>query len=296
MPELSPKGGPAPSYPSSSCPSCPSAPSCPSGESPVQEEDALPPRTRPRGVRFAVAVGSGKGGVGKSTVTALLGVGLARRGKRVGILDADLTGPSIPRLLNLTDPAMPFGDGILPARSSRWGISAISINLLLEDPENPVIWRGPLLGGVVRQFWNDVSWGELDVLLVDLPPGTSDAPLTLLQTADLDGFLGVTTPQGLAGMVVEKSLRMVDRLGVPILGLVENWSSLECPFCGERTRPFGGQAVDVLGDRWGVKERIRLPLDPELMVRGDRGDLEDYDNPAVMEPLLEGFFRALPGV
>lgn len=268
-------------------------PSCPASS---QGAETLPPRTRPEGVRFAVAVGSGKGGVGKSTVTALLGIALARQGKRVGILDADLTGPSIPRLLGISDPVMPFGGGILPSRSARWGISVISMNLLLEDPENPVIWRGPLLAGVVRQFWNDVSWGALDMLLVDLPPGTSDAPLSLLQTADLDGFLAVTTPQSLSGMVVEKSLRMVQKLDVPLLGLVENWSSLLCPFCGEETRPFGGQALTTLGDRWGIRERIRLPLDPELMVLGDAGDLERYENVAVLEPLVSGFSRALPGV
>ena len=296
MPEHSVEHPSGASSCASSCTSCGSPSSCSSCGDAPQAAEALPPRTRPEGVRFAVAVGSGKGGVGKSTVTALLGVALARQGKRVGILDADLTGHSIPRLLGLSDPAMPFGGGILPVRSARWGISVISINLLLEDPENPVIWRGPLLGGVVRQFWDDVVWGELDVLLVDLPPGTSDAPLTLLQTADLDGFLGVTTPQGLAGMVVEKSLRMVHRLEVPILGLVENWSSLLCPFCGEVTRPFGGQALSALGDKWGITERIHLPLDPALMALGDAGELEDYDNPAVMGPLLEGFCRALPGV
>ena len=222
-----------------------------------------------------LAVMSGKGGVGKSSVAAMLAVALQQEGKRVGVLDADITGPSIPRMFGLYQPP-PMGPvGMLPAET-KTGIKVMSINLLLPDEDEVVIWRGPLIGGAIRQFWGDVVWGDLDVLVVDLPPGTSDASLTVMQSIPLNGVVLVTSPQDLAGMVVRKAARMAWHMRVPIVGLVENMSHAVCPRCGEHIEVFGPSQALYTANQLGVPLLGRLPLDPELARCCDTGEIEGY--------------------
>ena len=226
-------------------------------------------------IQRVLAVVSGKGGVGKSSVAAMLAVALRRQGKRVGVLDADITGPSIPRMFGLHS-APPMGPvGILPAETAS-GIRVISINLLLPDEDEAVIWRGPLIGGAIKQFWGDVVWGDLDTLVVDLPPGTSDASLTVMQSIPLNGVVLVTSPQDLAGMVVRKAARMAWHLKVPIVGLVENMAYVVCLKCGERIEVFGPSQAFHTALQLGVPMLGQLPLDPELARRCDVGEIEDY--------------------
>ncbi len=227
-------------------------------------------------VRHVIAVVSGKGGVGKSSVSALLAIALARQGYAVGVLDADITGPSIPRMLLPGEPH-PLGSplGILPVESSL-GIKVMSINLLLSDPNQAVIWRGPMIAGAIKQFWGDVVWGDLDYLIIDLPPGTSDPSLTVMQSVPLNGIVLVTTPQGLAGMVVRKAASMAEQLHIPILGLIENMSYFKCPCCGEVTELYGpSKALEVAGTM-GIPLLGRLPIDPQVALLGDEGRLEEY--------------------
>jgi len=228
-------------------------------------------------VERVVAVMSGKGGVGKSSVAALLATALRRQGKRVGVLDADITGPSIPKMFGLHEPP-PLGPvGILPAET-RTGIKVMSINLLLPDEDEAVIWRGPLISGAIKQFWGDVVWGDLDVLVVDLPPGTSDASLTVMQSIPLNGIVLVTSPQDLAGMVVRKAARMAQHLNVPVVGLVENMSYAVCPKCGEHIEVFGPSQAMHTAALLGVPLLGRMPLDPDLARRCDAGEVEGYVN------------------
>ncbi|HET90791.1 MAG TPA: iron-sulfur cluster carrier protein ApbC [Chloroflexi bacterium] len=222
-----------------------------------------------------VAVMSGKGGVGKSSVAAMLAVALQRQGKRIGVLDADITGPSIPKMFGL-DGAPPMGPvGILPAETET-GIRVMSINLLLPSEDDAVIWRGPLVGGAIKQFWGDVVWGDLDMLVVDLPPGTSDASLTVMQSIPLNGMVLVTSPQDLAGMVVRKAAKMAWQMKVPIIGLVENMSYTTCPQCGERIEIFGPSQAMRTANQLGVPLLGQLPLDPELARRCDAGEIARY--------------------
>lgn len=241
-------------------------------------------------IKHVVAVLSGKGGVGKSTVAALLAVLLRRQGHKVGVLDADITGPSIPKML-LHEDRRPMGgpQGIIPVESES-GIKIISINLLLADPEQAVIWRGPLIGGAIKQFWGDVAWGELDYLIVDLPPGTSDASLTVMQSMPLNGVVLVTTPQDLAGMVVRKASSMAEQLEIPVLGVVENMSYVECPNCGERIELFGTSKASEVTEKVGAPLLGRMPVQTEISDLADTGHLEDYEAEefkAVVEKLLE---------
>lgn len=238
-------------------------------------------------IAHVVAVMSGKGGVGKSSVTALLAVRLSRHGYRVGIMDADITGPSIPKMFGVKEQPVSLGFGILPVRS-RTGISIMSLNLFLPHEDDPVIWRGPLIAGAVRQFWTDVAWGDLDYLLVDLPPGTGDAPLTVLQSLPLDGLVIVSSPQDLAVMVVKKAIKMAGMLGVPILGLVENMTYATCPRCGETIRVFGPGQGERVAQETGVRFLGELPLDPHLAELCDRGEVEQYEGAVVplLSPLL----------
>lgn len=232
-----------------------------------------------------LAVMSGKGGVGKSSVAALLATTFRRQGQRVGVLDADITGPSMPRMFGLHEPP-PMGPvGILPAETAT-GIKVMSINLLLPSEDEAVIWRGPLIGGAIKQFWGDVLWGDLDVLVVDLPPGTSDASLTVMQSIPLNGVVLVTSPQDLAGMVVRKAARMAWHLNVPIVGLVENMSYVVCPKCGEKIEVFGPSQAMSTAMQLGVPLLGRLPLDPELARRCDAGEVEGY-HADVFEPIAE---------
>ncbi len=239
-----------------------------------------------------VAVMSGKGGVGKSSVAALLATALRRQGKRVGVLDADITGPSIPRMFGLHEPP-PLGPvGILPAETGT-GVKVMSINLLLPDEDEAVIWRGPLISGAIQQFWGDVVWGDLDVLVVDLPPGTSDASLTVMQSIPLNGVLLVTSPQDLAGMVVRKAARMAYHLNVPIVGLVENMAYVVCPQCGERIEVFGPSQAVRTAAMLGVPLLARLPMDPELARRCDSGEVEGYASDS-LDSLAEAVLQRLP--
>jgi Mrp family chromosome partitioning ATPase len=243
-------------------------------------------------VAHVIAVLSGKGGVGKSSVAALLAVTLHRRGERVGVLDADITGPSIPKMFGLheTPPMGPMG--ILPAETEA-GVKVMSINLLLPGEDEAVIWRGPLISSAIKQFWQDVAWGNLDYLIVDLPPGTSDASLTVMQSIPLNGIVLVTSPQDLAGMVVRKAARMAQHMGAPILGLVENMSYAVCPKCGERIEVFGPSQAMRTAMQLGVPLLGHLPLDPELARRCDAGEVDQYAAES-FEPIAEQIVERVP--
>ncbi len=221
-----------------------------------------------------IAVGSGKGGVGKSSVTAMLAVMMARRGYKVGILDADITGPSIPKAFGMTRKARGSEMGILP-EESHMGIKVMSINLLLEDETQPVVWRGPVLGGAVTQFWTDVAWGMLDVLFIDMPPGTGDVPLTVYQSLPVDGAVIVSTPQSLVQMVVSKAHKMTEMLHIPTLGLVKNMSYITCPDCGKKLSLFGEEgALDEAAKAMGIPLLAKLPMDAKVAALCDSGEIE----------------------
>jgi Mrp family chromosome partitioning ATPase len=242
----------------------------------MAQAEGKPPAARMvNRISHVIAVLSGKGGVGKSSVAALLAVALSRRGMRVGVLDADITGPSQPQLFGLDQAPMMSPLGIQPVQSTT-GIKIMSINLLLPEKDQAVIWRGPMISNAIKQFWNDVAWGSLDCLVVDLPPGTSDASLTVMQSIPLSGVILVTSPQDLAGMIVRKAAGMVERLGAPILGLVENMSYITCPDCGRRIEAFGPSQAGTTTERLGIQLLGRLPLDPELAEMCDQGLVEAY--------------------
>jgi len=239
-----------------------------------------------------VAVLSGKGGVGKSSVAALLAVALRRREERVGVLDADITGPSQPKMFGLHEPPLMSPTGILPAETPG-GIKVMSINLLLPSEDEAVIWRGPLISKAIKQFWNEVFWGDLDYLIVDLPPGTSDASLTVMQSIPLSGVVLVTSPQDLAGMVVRKAARMAQHMGAPILGLVENMSYVICPKCGEKIEVFGPSQAFRTALKMGSPLLGQLPLDPELARRCDAGEIEEYEA-ELFEPITVQLVERVP--
>ena len=238
-----------------------------------------------------VAVGSGKGGVGKSSVTALLAAELRRRGRTVGILDADVTGPSIPKLFGISGPLVDRGEGIEPAKS-RAGISVVSSQFMVEDEQTPVIWRGPLVTRLITQFFGSVEWGTLDFLLIDMPPGTSDVPLTVFQTIPIDGMVFVLTPQELAALIVKKAMNMARDLHVPLLGVVENMSFIACPHCGERIDLFGPSGVARVAEEYGVPVLGRLPVAPWISELGDQGRIGERPSREVAE-LADAFERAI---
>lgn len=227
-------------------------------------------------VRRVIAVASGKGGVGKSLVTTLLAVILKRRGYNTAIMDADLTGPSIPKAFGLTSNLESNGEMIFPAET-KTGIQVVSINLLLENPRDPVVWRGPVLGGVIGQFWSDVAWKDIDFMFIDMPPGTGDVPLTVYQSLPVDGIITVTSPQGLVSMVVDKAVRMAELLNIPMLGLVENMSYVACPDCGKEIRLFGESHIDEIARQHEIELLGRLPIDPKLAAAVDAGMIELFD-------------------
>ena len=236
-------------------------------------------------VRHVLAVASGKGGVGKSLVSAMAAVELARRGLKVGIMDADITGPSIPRLFGMTARPESSMVGILPPETAT-GIKIISMNLFLDNSGQPVIWRGPLLTSAIKQFWTDVAWGDLDVLIVDLPPGTADVPLTAFQSLPVDGILMVTTPQELASMIVEKAAGLAKQMHKPVLGIVENMAMVTCPHCGEAFELFGPSHAEALADHIGAPVLARLPIDPTVTALADKGHVEDVTM-AAFAPVTE---------
>ena len=227
-------------------------------------------------VKHVIGVVSGKGGVGKSLVTSELAVLLNKKGYKVGILDADITGPSIPKMFGIHEQALGNDNGIIPAQTVN-GIKLISINMMLDDEETPVIWRGPVLAGVVKQFWNEVIWGDIDYLLVDMPPGTGDVPLTVFQSLPVDGIIIVTSPQELVSMIVTKAVNMAKMMDVPILGLVENMSYFQCPGCGEKYKIFGDSHLEDVANANGLKILGRLPVDPKLAAACDKGVIELFD-------------------
>lgn len=231
-----------------------------------------PPHARSR-IQKVIGVVSGKGGVGKSMVTSLLAVALKRRNLGVGILDADITGPSIPKIFGLRDKATGDENGIYPVRS-KTGIDVMSINLLLENETDPVVWRGPIIGGTVKQFWTDVIWHDEDVLFIDMPPGTGDVALTVFQTIKLDGLIIVTSPQELVSMIVEKAVNMAKLMDIPVLGLVENFSYILCPDCGKQIPLFGESHVEEVAEHFGLPILGKLPLDPRLASACDKGMIE----------------------
>jgi Mrp family chromosome partitioning ATPase len=242
-------------------------------------------------IRHVVAVGSGKGGVGKSSVTALLASELARRGLKVGILDADVTGPSIPKLIGLTGPLVDRGEGIEPARS-RAGVSVVSSQFMVEDEQTPVIWRGPLVTRLITQFFGSVHWGALDYLLIDMPPGTSDVPLTVFQTIPIDGMVFVLTPQDLAALIVKKAMNMARELHVQLLGVVENMSYIACPHCGERIDLFGAGRVESIASEYGIPVLARLPVVPTVSALADTGRIDEHTSPE-LSGLADAFVRAV---
>ena len=231
-----------------------------------------------RGIRNIIAIVSGKGGVGKSFVTSMLASELRRQGHEVGILDADLTGPSIAKVFGLREkPYKNPAGAIIPVRT-RTGIKVMSSNLVLEDPSMPVIWRGPIVNSVIRQLYWEVDWADLHYLLVDLPPGTSDAPLTVFQSLPLDGVIVVSSPQDLASLIVTKAVNMAKKMSAPILGLVENMSYLNCPHCGERVNVFGEPKGAILAEQLGISYLGGVPLDPTIARLSDQGMIEDYSS------------------
>lgn len=228
-------------------------------------------------IKKVIAVLSGKGGVGKSSVAGLLASSLRRAGYQVGILDADITGPSIPKMFGVSKLPEVSPDGILPVRS-HWGIKIMSINLLLPDKDQPVVWRGPLIGNTIKQFWTDIVWGDLDFLIIDLPPGTSDAALTVMQSLPLNGVLLVTSPQDLAGMVVRKAANMALHLGIPIIGLVENMSYIVCPKCDTQINVFGSSQAEDTARKIGTNILGHIALDSALSIFCDNGEIEEYSS------------------
>lgn len=224
-------------------------------------------------IKKVIGVCSGKGGVGKSMVTSLLAVTMQRMGLKVGILDADITGPSIPREFGLKQKAEGNDTGIFPVRTTT-GIDVMSLNLLLPNDSDPVAWRGPIIAGAVTQFWTDVIWGDKDVLFIDMPPGTGDVMLTVCQSIPVDAAVLVSTPQELVGMIVEKSIKMVDMLNIPVIGLVENMSYVQCPDCGKKIAVFGESHVDAIARQYGIPHPAALPIDRKLAASADKGMIE----------------------
>lgn len=237
-------------------------------------------------VKKVIGVISGKGGVGKSLVTSTMAVTLNRRGFKTAILDADITGPSIPKAFNIHERAKGNDDGIFPV-TSETGIDIMSINVLLENETDPVIWRGSLISGTVRQFWSDVIWANEDYMFVDMPPGTGDVALTVFQSIPVDGIIIVTSPQDLVSMIVEKAVKMAQMMNVPILGIVENMSYFMCPDCGKKHHIYGESKIDEVAERFGTKVLAKLPIDPDLAKSVDNGTIEhfegDYMNEAADE-------------
>ena len=233
------------------------------------------------GIRNIIAVASGKGGVGKSFATAILATEMVKRGYHVGVLDADITGPSMAKVFGLTERVSGSPTGILPAQT-KLGIKVISMNLVLEKPEDAVVWRGPILNSVIRQMYSDVDWGDLHFLLIDLPPGTSDSPLTVYQSMPVNGSVIITTPQDLALMIVKKAIRMAKTMKIPILGLIENMSYFSCPSCNERLSVFGRSKGEENSKDIGIPFLGVIPLDPEIPKLSDLGHIEDYSNPEIV--------------
>ena len=249
----------------------------------------LKPMNKYSNIKKVIGVVSGKGGVGKSLVSCLLASACAKVGLKVGVLDADITGPSVPKSFGISKRAMQDSENLLP-NVTKNGIKVMSINMLLEDEQSPVVWRGPVISGVVEQFWTDVRWGELDYLFVDMPPGTGDVALTVFQSLPVDGIVIVSTPQELVKMIVNKAVNMAKLMNIPVLGLVENMSYFVCPDCGGRHSIFGESKIDETAAELGLPVLAKLPIDPEINHLVDEGKVEDIH---LCE--LDDFVSALKG-
>lgn len=255
----------------SDCSNCASAGNC-SG----QPQSFLEKTNDFNDIKKVIAVVSGKGGVGKSMVTSLMAVTMKRMGYNTSILDADITGPSIPKAFGITEKASANELGIFPIQT-KTGIGTMSVNNLLENDTDPVVWRGPVIAGTVKQFWTDVLWGEVDYLFVDMPPGTGDVPLTMFQSLPVDGIIVVTSPQELVSMIVGKAVKMAEMMNIPILGIVENMSYFTCPDCGKEISVFGPSKVEAVAKEYGVDVLGKLPIDPKLAAACDKGMIELFE-------------------
>ena len=233
-------------------------------------------------VNKVIGIVSGKGGVGKSLVTALMAAAMNRTGRRTAILDADVTGPSIPKLFGIKEKAQGSELGIIPGKTEK-GTKIISVNMLLDNEDDPVVWRGPVIAGVVKQFWTDVLWDEIDYMFVDMPPGTGDVPLTVFQSLPVDGIIVVASPQELVEMIVGKAVKMAEMMNVPVLGIVENMAYFECPDCGKRHYIFGESHIDELAKKFGIDTVSKIPIEPALAAACDAGKIEDYKNDYLSE-------------
>ncbi len=255
--------------------------SCGSADCGDRKKESLLAELNPKSsVKKVIAVVSGKGGVGKSTVTAMLAVAMAKKGKRVAVLDADITGPSAPTAFGVTECQGATEGGLYPALTKS-GIQVMSINLLLDNTTDPVVWRGPVIAGAVKQFWTDVIWENVDYMFVDMPPGTGDVPLTVFQSLPVDGVVIVTSPQDLVSMIVSKAVKMANMMHIPVLGFVENYSYLECPDCGKRIHVFGESRLDEVADAFHLPVLARLPIDPKVAESYDSGRMESVNTDAV---------------
>lgn len=238
----------------------------------------LAPANKHSHVKKVIGVVSGKGGVGKSSITSLLAVLKQREGYKVAILDGDITGPSIGKVFGVDDAQIySNGEEIMPVETS-YGMKIMSTNLLLDQPEEPVVWRGPVLAGMIKQFWTDVRWGDIDYMFVDMPPGTGDVPLTVFQSLPLDGIVIVTSPQELVSMIVGKAVNMARKMDIPIIGIVENMSYVECPDCGKKIYVFGKSHLEDVAEKFGLNVLGHLPMDSELTKLSDMGMIEDYSS------------------
>ncbi len=237
------------------------------------EKDVLHPFAE---VKKVIAVISGKGGVGKSLVTSLMSVNMQRRGFNSAVLDADITGPSIPKAFGIKEKAVGDENGLYPVKS-KLGTQVMSVNLLLENETDPVIWRGPIIAGTVKQFWTDVMWNDVDYMFVDMPPGTGDVPLTVFQSLPIDGIIVVTSPQELVSMIVEKAVKMAEMMNVPILGLVENMSYFECTDCGKKHNIFGESNIEKIAESYKIDSVSKLPINPKLAAACDKGMIELFE-------------------
>ena len=250
--------------------------SCSASCSDRAPESLLVPANAKSSIKKVIGIVSGKGGVGKSMVTSLLAAASSRMGFSTAVLDADITGPSIPKMFGVSEKITGCEDGLIPAETQN-GIKLMSVNLILDNESDPVLWRGPIIAQVVTQFWNEVVWGDVDFMFVDMPPGTGDVALTVFQSLPLDGIIVVTSPQELVSMIVGKAVKMAGEMNIPVLGIVENMSYLKCPDCGKEIKIFGESHVKEAAEEWGLEVLDRLPLDPSLAEAADSGNIESAD-------------------
>lgn len=255
---------------------------CSSCSANCDKRDFMAPPNQYSRVKRVIGVVSGKGGVGKSLVTSMLACAVQNMGKQTAVLDADVTGPSVPMAFGIHDKAVGNEMGLMPSES-KTGIKIMSINLLLEKDDQPVVWRGPVISGVIKQFWSDVVWGEVDYMFVDMPPGTGDVPLTVFQSLPVDGIVVVTTPQDLVTMIVKKAYNMAQMMNVPVFGIVENMSGFVCPDCGKEHAIFGESKVQQVADALGVPVLAKLPINPQNAALVDKGAVELADAPSINE-------------